>query len=323
MDENVMDIDLLLQKSVREGASDLHLTTGLPPMLRLYGELHPLGEAAPGREADDAGYGILTAEDIALLAERMMGETEKKCFRSRGEVDFSYVAAGGERVRANIYRQRGDTAIALRIIPEVVPQIESLGLPAAIGQICGYRKGLFLVTGPAGCGKSTTLAAMIEHINRQYRRHIITLEDPIEYLHKAQRSMINQREIGRDSLSFSRALRAALRQDPDVIMVGEMRDLDTISVAVTAAETGHLVLATMHTVDAPQTIERIIDVFPPHQQQQIRVQLANTLLGIVAQKLLRHKDGRRSVVAAEVLIANTAIPVSYTHLSGAFFREKT
>lgn len=307
MDENVMDIDLLLQKSVREGASDLHLTTGLPPMLRLYGELHPLGEAAPGREADDAGYGILTAEDIALLAERMMGETEKKCFRSRGEVDFSYVAAGGERVRANIYRQRGDTAIALRIIPEVVPQIESLGLPAAIGQICGYRKGLFLVTGPAGCGKSTTLAAMIEHINRQYRRHIITLEDPIEYLHKAQRSMINQREIGRDSLSFSRALRAALRQDPDVIMVGEMRDLDTISVAVTAAETGHLVLATMHTVDAPQTIERIIDVFPPHQQQQIRVQLANTLLGIVAQKLLRHKDGRRSVVAAEVLIANTAI----------------
>ncbi|NLZ28420.1 MAG: type IV pilus twitching motility protein PilT [Firmicutes bacterium] len=306
MKKDVPDIDLLLQKSAKEGASDLHLTTGLPPMIRLCGELRPFDEAVPGRMSGNGGN-VLTAEDTALLAEQMMGETEKAVFRNVGEVDFSHVAAGGIRVRANVYRQRGDTAAALRIIPETVPEIGDLGLPAIISRMCGCRKGLFLVTGPAGCGKSTTLAAMVGRINSKFRRHIITLEDPIEYIHEARKSMINQREIGLDSTSFSGALRAALRQDPDVIMVGEMRDLETISVAVTAAETGHLVLASMHTVDAPQTIERIIDVFPPYQQQQIRVQLAGTLLGVVAQKLLRRRDGEGLVVAAEVLIANTAI----------------
>ena len=306
MEKHVPDIDLLLQKSAAVGASDLHLTTGLPPMIRLCGELRPLGGAVPGRTSGNGGS-ILTAEDTSLLAEQMMGEAEKAAFCNAGEVDFSHVSAGGIRVRVNVYRQRGDTAAALRIIPETVPEIGELGLPAAISGICGCRKGLFLVTGPAGCGKSTTLAAMIGCINSKFRRHIITLEDPIEYIHEARKSMINQREIGLDSASFSAALRAALRQDPDVIMVGEMRDLETISVAVTAAETGHLVLASMHTVDAPQTIERIIDVFPPYQQQQIRVQLAGTLLGVVAQKLLRRRDGGGLVVAAEMLVANTAI----------------
>ena len=231
----------------------------------------------------------------------------KKIFKEKGEVDLSYSRRSLGRFRVNIYRQRGSVAIALRILNSKIPSFASLNLPSVIKDFTLYQKGLLLVTGPTGSGKSTTLASFIDMINEQRSCHILTLEDPIEYLHQHKNSMVNQREIGQDSTSFAAALRAALRQDPDVILVGEMRDLETISIAITAAETGHLVLATLHTVDAVQTIDRVIDVFPPHQQQQVRIQLANTLIGVIAQRLLKRKDGSGRVPAVEILVSNPAV----------------
>ncbi len=289
------EIDRLLCEAVERGASDLHLTVGLPPVLRLHGELVRL-ELPP-----------LTPAGSATLAAQILQKPQETALEQRGEVDLAYSLPGVGRFRINVYRQRDSIAIALRVLKEKIPELDALGLPAAAGRMARHHKGLVLVTGPTGSGKSTTLAAMIGLINRERRCHILTLEDPIEYLHHHDRSMINQREIGQDSESFAGGLRAALREDPDVILVGEMRDLETISIAITAAETGHLVLASLHTVDAPQTIDRVIDVFPPHQQQQIRVQMANTLVGIIAQRLMQRRDGQGRVAAVEILIATPAV----------------
>lgn len=285
----------LLEEAVRSKASDLHLSVGVPPIIRLHGELMPLD------------YPALVPEDTAVLAGQIMNKKQEEEFKEKGELDLAYSCPGLGRFRVNIYRQRGSIAIALRVLNTEIPTLSSLNLPAVIKDFTLYHKGLLLVTGPTGSGKSTTLASFIDLINQERSCHIITLEDPIEYLHQHKNCMINQREIGQDSSSFPKALRSALRQDPDVILVGEMRDLETISIAITAAETGHLVLATLHTVDAVQTIDRVIDVFPPHQQQQIRVQLANTLIGVIAQRLLRRKDGAGRVPAVEILVSSPAV----------------
>jgi twitching motility protein PilT len=282
-------------ETVAQGASDLHISVGIPPLLRLHGELVPMSRP-PLRPADTAG-----------LVRQVLTEAQAETFLASGELDFSFSAPGVGRFRVNVYRQRGTAAMAMRAVTGEIPSLESLGLPAVTAQLVKYHKGLVLVTGPTGSGKSTTLAAMIDLINQQRRCHILTLEDPIEYLHQHKKSMVNQREIGQDSAGFARALRSALRQDPDVILVGEMRDLETIAIAITAAETGHLVLATLHTVDAPQTIDRVIDVFPPHQQQQIRVQLANTLVGVLSQRLLKRQGGKGRVAAVEILLNNAAV----------------
>ncbi len=285
----------LLQTAVTQKASDLHFSVGLPPVLRLNGELLPLDGPPMG------------PKDTEALAGLIMDKKQETVFKERGEIDLAYSRPGLARFRVNIYRQRGSIAIAMRVINTEIPTLNSLGLPEVIQGFTAYHKGLLLVTGPTGSGKSTTQASLIDLINQQRSCHIVTLEDPIEYLHYNKNCMINQREIGQDSSTFAAALRAALRQDPDVILVGEMRDLETISTAITAAETGHLVMATLHTVDAVQTIDRVIDVFEPHQQQQVRIQLANTLIGVVAQRLLRRKDGRGRVPAVEILVTNPAV----------------
>ncbi|HPU00475.1 MAG TPA: type IV pilus twitching motility protein PilT [Bacillota bacterium] len=289
-------INTLLEKAINLKASDLHLSAGLPPIIRIHGELYPLEDYPP-----------LDPDDTEALAGQVMDERKEKIFKEKGEVDLSYSRRSLGRFRVNVYRQRSSVAIALRILNSNIPSFASLNLPSVIKDFTLYQKGLLLVTGPTGSGKSTTLASFIDMINEQRSCHILTLEDPIEYLHQNKNSMVNQREIGQDSTSFAAALRAALRQDPDVILVGEMRDLETISIAITAAETGHLVLATLHTVDAVQTIDRVIDVFPPHQQQQVRIQLANTLIGVIAQRLLKRKDGSGRVPAVEILVSNPAV----------------
>jgi twitching motility protein PilT len=236
-----------------------------------------------------------------------MTEEQWRTFREAGEIDFSYGIPGVSRYRVNVYRQRGCCSIAARIVPDAVPALADLGLPEVVKTFAEKPHGLVLVTGPTGSGKSTTLAALIDHINRTQRKHVITLEDPIEYLHRHRLSIIDQREVGLDTRSFAQALRAALRQDPDVILVGEMRDLETVSTALTAAETGHLVFATLHTTDAVQTIDRIIDVFPPEQQGQVRLQLSMVLQGVIAQRLYRTLDGKGRVAAVEVCVNTPAI----------------
>lgn len=285
----------LLQAAMNYGASDLHLTVDLPPTLRVDGQLLSLGKAP------------LSVEQTKFLVKQIMNEEQYTRFKQQGELDFSYSVSGFGRFRINVYRQRGSCGMAVRVIPFRIPSMEDLGLPPVVKDLAMREKGLVIVTGPTGSGKSTTLASMIDLINNNKSAHIMTLEDPIEYLHRHKRSMVNQREVGVDTQNFANGLRAALRQDPDVILVGEMRDLETISVAVTAAETGHLVLATLHTSDAPQTIDRIIDVFPPYQQQQIRIQLAGTLQGVVSQQLIPKATGEGRVASIEVLVVNSAI----------------
>lgn len=291
-----MSINDLLTVAVNQKASDLHLTVGLPPMLRVYGELVPI----PGEIE-------LSSAMIRELVAPMLDESHQKVLEEKGQVDFSYGIPELGRFRVNLFRQRGAIAGVMRLIPNQIPDFSMLGIPEVVKTFAEKSRGLVLMTGPTGSGKSTTLAALIDLINTNRSCHIITLEDPIEFLHKHKKSVINQREVGSDTDSFASALRAALREDPDVILVGEMRDLETIQTALTAAETGHLVFATLHTNDTTQTVDRIIDIFPPHQQQQIRMQLSVTLQGIVAQQLIPKFNQPGRVLATEILIATGAI----------------
>ncbi|MCY9545647.1 type IV pilus twitching motility protein PilT [Lysinibacillus xylanilyticus] len=289
------NIDELLTRAFEEKASDLHLTKGIPPVYRIHGQLEHYGNEP------------LTTEALQTMVKAILPEHKLQEFHDKGETDFNYSLPGKCRFRVNAYYQRNEVTIAARLIEAKIPSIESLNMPQVLYQLAEKQQGLILVTGPTGSGKSTTLAAMIDHINETKSKHIITLEDPIEYLHKHKKSIINQREVGVDTQSFANGLRAALRQDPDIILVGEMRDYETISTAITAAETGHLVMATLHTSSAPTTIDRIIDVFPPHQQGQIRVQLANVLVGIVSQRLFVRKDAKGRIAATEILVQAPAI----------------
>ena len=287
-------LDEILRMSVEEKASDIHFTAGCPPYYRIDGVLTPL-------KGDKLQPTDLEALLLPILDNRHRNELE-----TNGQTDMAYAIPGVGRFRVNVYKQRGTLASAMRCLPFSIPDADSLGIPAEVQALTAKKRGLVLVTGPTGSGKSTTLASLVDIMNRKYPYHIITLEDPIEYLHRHQYSMVNQREIGSDSNDYAQALRAALREDPDVILVGEMRDLETISTALTAAETGHLVLSTLHTIGADKTIDRIIDVFPPNQQQ-VRIQLASVLECIISQQLIRREDGEGRVAALEVLFANTAI----------------
>ena len=289
------NLDEILRMSVEEKASDIHFTAGCPPYYRIDGVLTPF-------KGDKLLPTDLEALLLPILDNRHRNELE-----TNGQTDLAYAIPGVGRFRVNVYKQRGTLASAMRCLPFSIPDADSLGIPAEVQALTAKKRGLVLVTGPTGSGKSTTLASLVDIMNRKYPYHIITLEDPIEYLHRHQCSVVNQREIGSDSNDYAQALRAALREDPDVILVGEMRDLETISTALTAAETGHLVLSTLHTIGADKTIDRIIDVFPPNQQQQVRVQLASVLECIISQQLIRREDGRGRVAALEVLFANTAI----------------
>jgi twitching motility protein PilT len=285
----------LLYQAVQSNASDLHITVGVPPILRVNGKLVR------------TEHTLLAVQDTEKLFLAITTPDQQAHFKNHGEIDFSFAIAGLSRFRVNAFRQRGSIAMVIRVVNENVPTIEELGHPSVLKNLACQPRGLVLVTGPTGSGKSTTLAAMINLINKERSCHILTLEDPIEYLHKHDKSIVNQREMHSDTESFTIGLRAALREDPDVILVGEMRDPETIATAITAAETGHLVFATLHTGSAAQTIDRIIDAFPSHQQQQIRVQLSVTLQGIIAQQLLPRIDQTGRVAALEILIATPAI----------------
>ena len=293
MSIKVSDV-LLVAKQAK--ASDVHLTVQLPPMMRVNGHLVRMEQ-----------FPVLTPDDTLELMLSITNDHQREIFNSKGELDMSFAVDPIGRYRVNAFRQRGSVALALRTVNTVVPSPEQLGLPQAFVDLYTRKRGLILVTGPTGSGKSTSLASVINMVNEHRDAHIITLEDPIEYLHLHKTSMVNQREIGFDSMTYANALRAALREDPDVILVGEMRDFETISVAITAAETGHLVLSTLHTIGAASTIDRIIDVFPPHQQQQIRVQLANVLEAVISQQLIPTADGQGRAAAFEVMIANSAV----------------
>lgn len=285
----------ILVHAKNEGASDVHLTVGIPPKMRVNGEL----VAMPFQR-------MLPADTLEILS-YIMNDTQRDKFEEAGEYDMSFSIPEMGRFRLNAYKQRGSVAMAIRLVGTEIPSPESLGVPESVVELYEKKRGLVLVTGPTGSGKSTTLAALIDKINNNRDAHVITLEDPIEYLHHHRLSMVNQREIGLDSQNYAHALRAALREDPDVILVGEMRDFETISVAITAAETGHLVLSTLHTLGAANTVDRVIDVFPPHQQQQVRVQLASVLEAVVSQQLIPKADGHGRVAAFEVLHANHAV----------------
>ncbi len=296
-DSNVpLHVDDLLRYAVSVGASDLHLAAGIPGVIRLHGALRQI-EGCP----------VLGNEQIRDMIFGILPASQRERFEAELELDTSHSIAGVGRFRVNVAMQRGTVAAALRPIPHEMPEFESLGLPDAVQSFTELRRGLVLVTGPTGSGKSTTLASLIDIINRTKPLHIVTVEDPIEFLHDHKRSIITQREVGEDTNSFAESLRRVLRQDPDVILVGEMRDLETISTAITAAETGHLVFATLHTQDAPQTVDRIIDVFPTNQQEQIRVMLAATLEGVVTQQLIVNAEGTGRIPCAEVMICTSAI----------------
>ncbi len=286
-----MNIDDLLKIAVERGASDLHLKVGNHPVLRIDGQLHPMVELKR-----------LMQENTIAMAFAMMSDLQKDKFKAEHELDMAYSVAGLGRFRCNVFRQRGAVGIVLRVIPTQVKTIADLNLPLVLERIAQERRGMVLVTGTTGSGKSTTLAAMIDNINTHRIEHIITIEDPIEYLHRDKKSIVNQREVGQDTLEFANALRSSLREDPDVILVGEMRDLETIETAIMAAETGHLLLSTLHTLDAPETVNRIISIFPPHHQKQIRIQLASVLKAVISMRLLPRADGKGRVPAVEILI---------------------
>lgn len=293
MELNIKNIVMLAKE---KGASDVHITVGVKPKCRIRGVLVALEE-----------FEVLYPPAAKVLVESMLNTTNQAIFNEKGEADFAYSIPEVGRFRVNAFHQRGSCAAVIRIVNTVIPDSESLGIPGSVLELCNKKRGLVLVTGPTGSGKSTTLASLIDIINRQKEVHIITLEDPIEYLHNHSKAVVNQREIGLDTQSYANALRAALREDPDIILVGEMRDLDTISTAITAAETGHLVFSTLHTIGAAPTIDRVIDVFPPHQQTQIRVQLASVLESVISQQLLPTADRKGRVAAFEVMHGTPAV----------------
>jgi twitching motility protein PilT len=295
LERSALKIEVLLEQVIKFDASDLHIQVSLPPMLRVDGRLRPI-EDAP----------VLEAPDVEKLVFSILDDDQKEILLKDKEVDFSFAFGNYGRFRVNAFHERGNLAAALRLIPSKIRTLEELVMPKILQEFCNFPRGLVLVTGPTGSGKSTTLAAMVNKINTERSCHILTIEDPIEYAHASKKSIVVQREIHYDTYSFAAALRSSLRQDPDVVLIGEMRDLETIAAAVTIAETGHLVLATLHTNSAAQSIDRMIDVFPPHQQQQIRVQLAGMLQGIVSQRLVPGIGGGR-VVATEILVANGAV----------------
>lgn len=286
--------DLLLASS-EAGASDLHLSAGIPPRCRVNGELAELP------------FPIQTPEDTERICMGFMTERQKNILAEKGEVDFSYQIPNLGRYRVNLFKQRGTYALVIRLINTKIPSTQQLGLPQSFVELTKKKRGMVLVTGPTGSGKSTSLASLIDIINSERRAHIITLEDPIEYMHVHKKAVINQREVGLDTQSYGNALRAALREDPDVILVGEMRDLETISIALTAAETGHLVFSTLHTIGAAPTIDRVIDVFPPHQQDQVRIQLGSVLEAVISQQLIPTLDGKGRVAAFEIMLGTPAI----------------
>lgn len=290
-----MNLNELLYLTTKEGASDLHLTVGIPPIIRVNGDLVTINTNK------------LIPKDTEQYVKEILNYNDFENYIKKGEIDTSYSIAGLGRFRVNIFKQRGSDALAIRVVALKIPALMDLGFPPVIKALTEKQRGLVLVTGPTGSGKSTTLAAMINEINTTRAAHIITLEDPVEYLHTHYKSIINQREIGKDSLNYQNALKAVLREDPDVILIGEMRDIETISIAITAAETGHLVFSTLHTIGAARTIDRVIDVFPPHQQQQIKVQLAAVLQGIISQQLLPKAFDEGRVAALEIMIATPAI----------------
>jgi twitching motility protein PilT len=292
----MFEIDLALRTLVEREGSDLHVKVDSPPIARMHGELIPL-----------EGFGQLSAEDTERAFKEIAEPRSLAEFEEEGEADFSYALAGVSRFRVNCFKQRGSISIVCRAIPYEIRSIDELGLPEVVRRLAEEARGIVLVTGTTGSGKSTTLAAMIDHINRTRSRHIVTLEDPIEYLHQDKLSIVNQREVGADTVSFGRAMRRVLRQDPDVILVGEMRDEETVRTALSAAETGHLVLSTVHTLDATETVNRIVDFFPPHLQQQARVMLAATLRGAIAQRLVPDLSGEGRVPASEVMVVTGRI----------------
>lgn len=295
MDNQELRIEILLEEVVRKRASDLHLQVGLPPMLRVDGSLTPV-----------TGFNPLDEQMVETLVFAILDQDQRQILLKDKEFDFSFAFGTMGRFRVNAYHERGNLAAALRLIPNEIKSITELGMPNIVTSFAEYPRGLVLVTGPTGSGKSTTLAALVDKINTERAMHIVTIEDPIEFTHKSKRSAVVQREVHYDTYSFSAALRSSLRQDPDVVLIGEMRDLETISAAITIAETGHLVFATLHTNGASQSIDRMIDVFPPHQQPQIRTQLSNILMAICSQRLIPAIGGGR-VVAAEVLVTNPAV----------------
>jgi len=293
---HMIAIDQLLNEMIDQSASDLHLTIGIPPVLRIHGELRPMTDLPP-----------LASEDTQNLARGLMSEKQMAKFERNREIDFAISLRRLGRFRVNCFFQKGSIGLVARAIPAKIPSLSDLNLPSIVGDMAKLRQGLILFTGPTGSGKSSSLAALIDIINKQRRCHIVTIEDPIEFVHFHKMSVVNQRELGEDTYSFAEALKHVVRQDPDVILVGEMRDLETISLAITAAETGHLVFSTLHTIDTAQTIDRIIDVFPPHQQGQIRYQLALVLRAIFTQQLILRHDSKGRVPALEILINTAAV----------------
>ena len=289
-------LDRVLQAARQLGASDVHLKVGLPPIFRVKGDLRTVANVPP-----------LTKEAVEEFGQSMMNTRQRELFEKNWDVDLAYATADGFRYRVNILQQRGFMGVVMRLIPPNVPPFERLNLPHKVLELADEERGLLLVTGITGSGKSTTLAAMVDYINTSRAAHIVTIEDPIEYAFKDRRSVINQREVGFDTTSFARALRASLRQDPDVILVGEMRDLETTEIALTAAETGHLVLSTLHTVDAVETINRIVSIYPPHQQTQARLQLCSVLKGVISQRLVARADGMGMVPAVEILVSTARV----------------
>jgi twitching motility protein PilT len=288
-------IEAFLREMIERGASDLHVTNLSPPMIRLHGELQALAHPP------------LSATDTKNLCYSLLTEAQKKKFEEQMELDFSFGIKGVSRFRGNLYNQKGAVGGAFRMIPHQTPQLQQLGLPSSVPELTTLPRGLVLVTGPTGSGKSTTLAAMIDKVNRERKEHIVTVEDPIEFVHEHKGCVVNQREVFADTTSFAQSLKHVLRQDPDIVLIGEMRDLETIEAALVVAETGHLVFSTLHTNSAVQTINRVIDVFPPHQQAQVRAQLSLVLQGVISQQLIARKDGRGRVMACEVMIPNAAI----------------